>query len=93
MTNNITGRSRPSSTCLNFRLMKTRCALHCHNEIFTKRYAHIYTYTYIYIYIVKKKIITSYIKDTTVSVNSYIFGQSTKAITRGENGSLNAETQ
>lgn len=35
----------------------------------------------------------SYIKDTTVSVNSYIFGQSTKAITRGENGSLNAETQ
>ena len=77
--------------------MKTRCALHCHNEIFTKRYAHIYTYTYIhtyiYIYIVKKKIIMSYIKDTTVSVNSYIFGQSTKAITRGENGSLNAETQ
>lgn len=33
-------------------------------------------------YILKKKIITSYIKRTTVSVNRYIFGQSTKAITR-----------
>lgn len=37
-----------------------------------RRYAHVYT--------LSKKIITSYIKDTTVSVNSYIFGQSTKAI-------------
>lgn len=58
MTNNIIYQTFLSSifrvSQLSFNENSIRCQLHCHNEIFTKRYTHIYIHKYICIYLKKK---------------------------------------